>query len=735
MGVLLRYFFAVYAILIFLGCSFDPNEPRIDLSQYHLEPGFQLSVVASEPLIQSPVCLTFDAAGRLWVVEMPGYMPNLAGDGEDAPTGRILILEDKDGNGRMDQARVFLDSLVLPRALALVYNGLLYAEPPNLWFVDIQNDQPGAKVLVDSVFAVGGNVEHQPNGLLYHLDNWIYCAKSPFRYRRKNGIWIKEPTAFRGQWGISNDNLGRLYFNDNSNQLAGDFTLPEVLSHHPGYRPEFGAGVQLTRDQRLYPLHASAINRGYQPGALDSTGKVVNFTSACGPLVYRGGQFPGDYHQNVFVCAPEANLVKRNTLSENQGRISARQAWQGKEFLASTDEAFRPVNLYTGPDGGMYIVDFHHGIIQHKTYMTAYLREQILQRGLDSVFGQGRILKVLSNAKPPVKMPRLTTATPEEWVDLFDHENAWVREKARELVVFKGRLPANLKTRARQSDRPLGQILALWALEGLGVLDAPTLAAAAQSRDEQVRATVAVLSVLAGAETEFLPLLEKLAGEGNPPVNWHAAFSIGRISEKNPEPAFSILRELIQKHPQDTILAEAVISGLGGRENNWLSGLDTSRLRGSAIIRLVKNITDLKKALPEQVVSTGKKDNLTQGLLLYRQHCSGCHGMNGEGLPALAPPLDRSDYVLGNSDNLVKIALFGLTGPITINGKRYEFNAGMPGLAGNPDLSDPQIAAILNFVQNAFGDGRQDIKGEKVMEWRKSPPANGSFTAAELPKN
>src|SRR5690606_20107051 len=107
------------------------------------------------------------------------------------------------GDGTADTRTVFLDSLVLPRALAIVGNGLLVAEPPRLWFVEINHDKPGRKTLVDSLYTEGGNVEHQPNGLLRSMDNWIYSAKSSKRYRFENGRWKKEDTHFRGQWGIT----------------------------------------------------------------------------------------------------------------------------------------------------------------------------------------------------------------------------------------------------------------------------------------------------------------------------------------------------------------------------------------------------------------------------------------------------------------------------------------------------------------------------------------------------
>jgi glucose/arabinose dehydrogenase len=157
--------------------------PQESLKKMHLEEGFTVGLVAAEPLVTAPVAINFDNRGRLWVVEMQDFMPDTLGRGEDIPGGKIVILTDTNGDGVMDQRKIFLDSLVLPRAICLIENGILVAEPPRLWYYDIQDDRPVHKTLVDSAFAAGGNVEHQPNGLFRNLDNWIYNAKSSKRYR------------------------------------------------------------------------------------------------------------------------------------------------------------------------------------------------------------------------------------------------------------------------------------------------------------------------------------------------------------------------------------------------------------------------------------------------------------------------------------------------------------------------------------------------------------------------
>jgi len=137
----------------------------------------------------------------------------------------------------------------------------------------------------------------------------------------------------------------------------------------------------LSKNRRFYPIHATLINRGYGEGSYDEEGKVKEFTSACSPLIYRGDQFNKEYYNQAFVCGPEANLVKRFSLEEEQGKISAKPTSEGSEFLVSNDETFRPVNLNNGPDGALYVVDMRRAIIQHRAYMTSYLKELIIERG------------------------------------------------------------------------------------------------------------------------------------------------------------------------------------------------------------------------------------------------------------------------------------------------------------------------------------------------------------------
>ena len=258
------------------------------------------------------------------------------------------------------------------------------------------DDVADETTVVDADYARGGSPEHEPNGLLHGIDNWIYNAKSKFRYRFQNGAWVKQETEFRGQWGITQDDFGRLYYNYNWDQLRGDVVPPSYLNRNPNHKSVFGTNLAIAADQTVFPARTNTgVNRAYRPGVLDDRGRLREFTSASAPVVYRANHYPDEFHGNVFVCEPAANLIKRNIVADHGVALTARHAYPDREFVASTDERFRPVWTTVGPDGALYVADMYRGIIQHGQYMTSHLREEIVSRRLDSPIHMGRIYRVV----------------------------------------------------------------------------------------------------------------------------------------------------------------------------------------------------------------------------------------------------------------------------------------------------------------------------------------------------
>ena len=707
------------------------NEPKISLDKYKIEEGFELSIIASEPFLKAPVSIDFDNKGRMWVVEMIGYMPNLEGIGEEEPNGKISILEDLDKDGVIDHSKVFLDKLVLPRALAHVYGGLLYVNGPKLWFVEIKNDKPGKKTLVDPLYAEGGNVEHSSNGLMMNIDNWIYNANLNFRYQLKNGKWLKEPTSYRGQWGITKDNFGRLYYNSNATQLKGDYVLPNKVIRNKYFKPLIAENQKLTND-KVYPIHQTSVNRGYQKGVLDEKGFLIDVTAACGPMVYRGAAFPDSYNQNAFVCVPEANLIKRNILNFKNIQTTGGQAIEGKEFIASTDEGFRPVNLFNGPDGAMYVVDMHRGIIQHKAYISQYLAEQLAGKKLDTLQNAGRILKVTSKEKKLYLVPDLSKSSSKELVALLSHPNGWLRDRSQQLLIQKKDLSVckELINLAKISNEVSTSIHALYVLEGLNFLSFEILSDIVKysKQPETIAHALGLLERFAAIQNvpKMKAISTQLLAQNNETIDLYLSMSINVWLKLSDATFLPILSEIDKKYANQRIFQEAIASSLDGKEELYLKTMNPNAILKNNLTLAVSN--HQKKELNSIYVSEKNAvDNRTKGLKLFRTICSTCHGADGNGIQDLAPPLKGSEYIDGSMKRLASIILHGISGPIHVNGKLYQLNNDMPGLISNSSISDQDITDIIRFTQNAFAKEGKGITVDEVKKQREKKPVGGGL--------
>ncbi len=542
--------------------------------------GYKVEIAAADPLIGNPVAMQFGPDGRLWVVEMRAFMPNPDGKGEDAKVGCIAVLEDTDHDGRFDKRTVFLDGLVLPRAFALIGDGVLVAEPPHLWFCRDTNGDGIAdeKTEVASDYGSAENPEHTANGLLWAMDNWIYSANHAERYRYLgDGKFAHESTFSRGQWGITQDNVGRLFHNNNSDPIRYDAAPAEYFARNSALTDPAAPNAQLVpADLRIWPLRVTpGVNRGYK--SLDSTGRITAVTAACGPLVYRGTLLP-DLRNDVFVCEPSGNLIKRIKLEPNIDRLVGKNVYEGTEFIASTDERFRPVNLANGPDGGLYIVDMYHGIIQHRIYLTTYLRHQIESRGLADGAGMGRIYRVVPEGGGAAPAPfDLSKETSAQLAARLESHNGWFRDTAQRLLVERKdaasfaplrQLALNLKAPA------YSRIHALWTLEGANGLDRDTIVAALNDPDATVCAAAIRVSepLLAKGDDDLLNRVAQLHPEADAPYEVILQQSLSLGASKNPR-AVDALFALACRGAFSirAYIAESMVSGLAGRETDFVA--------------------------------------------------------------------------------------------------------------------------------------------------------------------
>jgi mono/diheme cytochrome c family protein/glucose/arabinose dehydrogenase len=544
--------------------------PEQEIATFQLPPGLRVELVAAEPMVEHPVFITFDGDGRMWVAEMRGYMPNVIGWGEEKPTGRVSVLEDTDGDGRMDRKTVFLDKLVLPRAIGFIKDGVLIGSPPNLLLCrdrdgDLKCDE---QRVIDPHYAVVGNPENFANGLLYNLDNWIYNADHDKRLKVRNGKVVMSKIPVLGQWGITRDDFGRLFFNTNSDYLRGSLVPPHYSSRNPK-SPIALADLRIAKDQTVWPAHAATVNRGYRENFLRPDGTLKEFTAACSPMIYRGDLFK-DFYGNAFACEATSNFIRRAVITESKdGILTADAAEKGKEFLASTYERFRPVNLQTGPDGAIYVVDMHHGLIQHRISITEFAKEQYTKKQLDKHLLTGRIFRIVPDSGAPRVHPQLSKATTEQLVQQLTHPNGWWRDTAQRLLVERGDAAAveRLKRLARDAASPVHQINALWTLEGMDRLDAETIRLAMGDPDGRVRAQA--IRLAEGIPAAHADAIQCAAD--HPAVAMQHTLTLGEIA--TPEADVWLAARLRDQWGGNANIRDAAVSGLAGREIDFLRGL------------------------------------------------------------------------------------------------------------------------------------------------------------------
>ena len=586
-----------------------PKSPALTpdeaLKTFHLPPGYRIELVAGEPLIQEPVALDWDTEGRLWVVEMPGWMPDITAGGEHDPIGRVVVLEDTNGDGRMDKRTIFADKLILARSLKVLDRGVLVGEPPHAWLMrDTNGDlrMDSKELVTDRYGRLEVDPQNNANGFHWSIDNMMYTAgQSDIQLRLKNGKFEVHPTLRRGEWGVTHDDAGRIFRNTNESALHVDLVPTFYYARNPNLLRTRGSYDRLADDNyelnTVWPVRPNpGTNRAYQTGIDRPDGSLARFTSVCAPVVYRGDRLPADVYGNVFVAEPAANLVSRIVLEEEDGTLKARKAYERGEFLASTDERFRPVFISNAPDGTLYIADLYRGIIEHRISITMYLRDQILGRELERPTGLGRIYRIVHDGTRRDSSLPLAKASPSQLVEALGHPNGWHRDAAQRLIVERGLTsvaPALVKLAEGSKDWRT-RLHALWTLDGLGAIESGLVVAAFADSSSEVRAAA-------------VRIAERWLGEPNHPVqtailervndpSWgvrrQLAASIGAMNaEKRDAAVFAVL----DRYATDPVVMDAALSGLRGREQAVLqriinAGPEQSPQREAAITMLAATL-------------------------------------------------------------------------------------------------------------------------------------------------
>jgi mono/diheme cytochrome c family protein len=681
-----------------------PLSPEESMKLIQLPPGFKVEVVASEPMVQEPVGMAWDGNGRLYVVEMNTYMKDAAATGEYEPLSRIKLLEDTDNDGKMDKSTIFIDSLILPRVVLPVGNEL-YVTVTNQRSIRSYKDSNGDgiadqhKIVFKSDDPDVRNLEHQNGGLLWNLDNWIYPSRDNLRYKYRDGALIADTMIDNmiGQWGMTTDNYGRLFYSE-----AGP-GLPAVQIQQG---PAYGAlnfNDQYTAEfTKPWPIIGTVDAQGGREALRPEDNTLKEFTSGCGQSIFRGDRMPKDMAGDYFIGEPVARIIKRGKVLNRDGKIYIQDAYKQQDWLASADMNFRPINTYTGPDGCFYIVDMYHGIIQESEWTTpdSYLGKIIAQKELFRNKGMGRIYRVVhEDFKPDRTKPNMLSEPSAKLISYLGHPNGWWRDMAQQLLIVRSDtsvIPALKKTAVTSSEH-LARIHALWTLEGMNAVDKLTLFTALSDNDAWVRKTAVWISemFITKNDQQVIDSLGKMVNDTSADVKIQLSLS---LRSNKTAAAHKIVRSLLDSNADNSMM-----------QFSYTTFVDAQKSREEELKR-TRNLGPAERKL------------ITDGAVIFKQLCATCHGADGKGINVPgknmpAPALAGSPRVKGDKIALTQLLLNGLTGPV--DGKTYTDK--MPSMWAQ---SDEWIAAALSYIRNSgdLGNKSSVVTPEEVKNTRANTP-------------
>jgi mono/diheme cytochrome c family protein len=690
-----------------------PLAPADQAKRFWLPPGYRLEPILSDPDIEEPAQIAFDGNGRMFVLELRGYDQTLDGLDLMPPTARISVHEDRNNDGVYEYHRVFVDKLVFPRfVLPFGANTILTMESntDEIWkYTDTNGDGVADKKdLFATNFGRAGNIEHQQSSLFWGMDNWLYSTVNSFRIRPTSQGMLREPTGTNGaQWGITQDNYGKVWFQAGASGIPGYFQFPI----HYG---TFNVAGQLEPNLNITwgaPILIGDIQAGL-PGTRLPDGSLIRATAAAGNEVYRGDRLPADLIGDYLHGEVVARIVRRLKPVTTEGLTQLQNAYPRSEFIRSLDPLFRPTDTTTAPDGTIYIADMYRGIIEGAPWAKegTYLRKKINQYQLHKILGKGRIWRLTYDGMARDRtQPRMLSETPAQLVAHLSHPNGWWRDTAQQLLVLKqdkSVVPA-LKQLVRASPRNLfGRFHALWTLEGLGALDAALVREQMKDANPNVR-----IQAIRASETLYK------AGDRTFAADYHAM-------TKDPDTDVVIQAMLTLNLFKAPDLAPTIQAAQAANQARGVQEI------GRQILQPAPSLTfggGRGAALSPEIQTT-----LTRGGTIYKELCSTCHGPDGRGTPVegvaggiLAPPLIASNRVQGHRDYAIKTLLHGMTGPL--DGRNYGV---MVPMGTN---TDEWIASVASYIRSGFGASSWLIAPADVARVRAATAGRTtSWTYGEL---
>lgn len=659
------------------------------LNKLKVPAGYKIELFASEKEfddLANPVQMSFDNKGRLWVATMPSYPHYKPGDAK--PNDKILILEDTNNDGKADKQTVFVEGLHLPLGFEIAPEGVYVSQGTNLkLFTDTNGDDKADKVEILLSGFDDHDTHHNNSAFCADPSGAIYGGEGVFLHtnvetpygtvRATNGGFYRyspqlhklERTAqlaIPNPWGIAFDDWGQPFFAETSS--------PDVRWMMPG---------------TVLPRYGEATHKGVQ---LIEKDHMVRPTSGLEFLWSR--HFPDEVQGDMLINNTIGFLgTKQHAVSDDGTGYKTKHR---QDLIVSEDRNFRPVDMEIAPDGSLYVIDWHNILIGHMQHNARDpLRDHV----------HGRVYRVTYPSRPLLRPAKIDGASVETLLDNLKLPEYRTRYRTRREL--RGRnaaevLPKITKWVAgldKNDPRYEHHVLeALWVTWGLNKVDQKLLRQLLKAKDYHARAAaVEVLRFVGHQVPDQAALLMQAVRDENSRVRLDAIVAASWIGK---EKGLPILAEA-KKKPMDEWMIHAHETAVA-----HLSGMP---------VKKAKEIAE-KSALKDkelELFTMGKKIYAKEG------YCGTCHQADGKGLTASGfPPLAGTKWVTGNEDRAIKIVLKGLLGQIDVNGKTYPGQVPMTPFEGL--LNDKEVAAVLTYVRNSFGNKASAISPEKVKIVRAS---------------
>jgi len=729
------------------------RSPAEEKAEFTLEEGYDINLVASEPAVEEPVLTVWDGNGAMYIAEMRSYMQDEKGTGtKTLKNSRIKRLEDTNGDGEYDRVTIFADGLNLPRAI-LPLDGRIavrMTDSMDIWsYRDTTGDGVGDEVikLFDGTEtgrnSVSTSVEHQDSGLIWNIDNHIYITYNQERYRFTDGEWKAEKQ--RGhwtQWGLTVDDLGRIFWMDNSHPAKNIQLHPKYWDTVHRLATKSIAGDPISLGEPYNPDFIMAASTCLLNDRGGSSSAKRGFTSACGQSIYRADQFPSDSYGDYFFADPTIHVIRQANVVNNNGKVMLERTGDPEaEFLQSSDINSRFINTAVGPNGALYITDMYRGIIQDAGWLSPGPRAFIKKVGLSDNNRHGRIWRITHNegiTPAEAAKPRMFDESTIELVAHLEHPHGWWRDTAQRLIILRddrdAAIPA-LGSILKSSDSALARLHALWTLEGCSAVSDEHLDTAMKDSDEGVRAAAIQVAEALGK----LDTLGELVSDPSPRVAEQLIYSLGTVAE---DPKVDWIQTAARNHMTDQGVMMASIISLWGMNDLPLiqeiqSETPSDNIDASAKQAWTVGLSNWTRGLeyPEDMSSNDQRW-IRDGETMFYKTCISCHGGEGDGMKIpgtdlfLAPSLVDSPRVKGDPKYLIPILTNGLIGPL--DGKTYQAGYMAPAKAMGITRDD-HLAKLISYMRFKYNGDTELITADQVKELRlKHEDRSGPWTQEEL---